>query len=76
VYERDDEGALRLHELGAPNHEEITDVAKWTHARLGHVLERHGRSLDEDAPDDGAVDLLAREQPVLASCYEASTADR
>jgi hypothetical protein len=40
------------------------------------VLERHGRSLDEDAPDDEAADLLAREQPVLASCYGASTADR
>jgi hypothetical protein len=24
------------------------------------VLERHGRSLDEDAPDDDAADLLAR----------------
>jgi hypothetical protein len=76
VYVRDDDGELRFHELGAPTHEEITDVARWTHERLGRVLERHGRSLDEGAPDDGAADLLAREQPVLASCYEASTADR
>jgi hypothetical protein len=76
VYVTDDEGVLRFHELGAPTNEEITEVAKWTHERLGRVLERHGRSLDEDAPDDEAADLLAREQPVLASCYGASTADR
>jgi hypothetical protein len=76
VYVRDDEGALRFHELGDPTHEEITDVARWTHERLDRVLERHNRSLDDLAGDDGAVDLLAREQPVLASCYEASTADR
>jgi hypothetical protein len=58
---------LRFHEIGTPTHEEIYDVARWIHERLGRVLERHGRSLDEDAPDDDAADLLAREQPVLAS---------
>ncbi len=60
VYVRDDAGALRFHDLGAPTHEELTDVASWTHERLRRVLERHGRSLDDDA-----TDLLAREQPVL-----------
>jgi hypothetical protein len=28
VYVRDDEGALRFHEFGAPTHEEIDEVAK------------------------------------------------
>ncbi|KIG12267.1 hypothetical protein DB30_01743 [Enhygromyxa salina] len=39
------------------------------------MLERHGRSLDELACED-APDLLAQEQPALASCYGASVADR
>jgi hypothetical protein len=63
VYVRDDKGELRFHELGAPTNEEIHDVARWSHERLGRVLERQGRSLD-----DGTADLLAREQPVPASC--------
>jgi hypothetical protein len=69
VYVTDDEGVLRFHELGAPTNEEITEVAKWTHERLGRVLERHGRSLDEDAPDDGAADLLAREERLDLTAY-------
>ncbi|WP_219906710.1 hypothetical protein, partial [Enhygromyxa salina] len=52
VYVRDDEGELRFHSLGAPTHEEVTEVARWTHARLSGVLERHGRSFDELACDD------------------------
>ena len=47
VYVRDDEGELRFHSLGAPTSEEVTEVARWTHARLSGVLERHGRSFDE-----------------------------
>ncbi|KIG11610.1 Transposon-like protein [Enhygromyxa salina] len=42
VYVRDDEGELRFHSLGAPTREEVTEVARWTHERLGRVLERHG----------------------------------
>ncbi|WP_181197928.1 transposase, partial [Enhygromyxa salina] len=38
VYVRDDEGELRFHSLGAPTHEEVTEVARWTHARLSGVL--------------------------------------
>jgi hypothetical protein len=75
VYVRDGEGELRFHSLGAPTSEEVTEVARWTHERLGRVLERHGRSLDVLACDD-APDLLAQEQPALASCYGASVADR
>lgn len=46
-------------------------MAAETHARI-RVLARRGRSLDgvDDAPDE-----LASAEPVLASCYAASTAD-
>ena len=76
VYVRDERGVLCFHELGAPTHEEITDVARWTHERLARVLASHGRSLDELADDDAAADVLVQEQPVLASCYGASAADQ
>ncbi|WP_240480227.1 hypothetical protein [Enhygromyxa salina] len=50
--------------LGAPTSQEVTEVARWTHERLGRVLERHGRSLDElgcdDAPDLRSVKALAQ----------------
>ncbi|KIG16812.1 Transposon-like protein [Enhygromyxa salina] len=75
VYVRDDEGELRFHSLGAPTSRQLTEVAKWTPERLGRVLERHGRSFDELACED-APELLAQEQPALASCYRASVADR
>jgi hypothetical protein len=51
----------------------VVQVATWVHERLARVLERHGRSLEghDDAPS-----VLADEQPVLASLYDASAADR
>jgi hypothetical protein len=66
VYIRGPTGGLRFHRLTRPTSEQVAEVARWTHERLGRVLERHGRSLDEldDAPDE-----LAQDQPALASCY-------
>jgi hypothetical protein len=73
VYIRDEAGGLRFCELPSPTPEQVAEVARWTHERLGRVLERHGRSLDDldDAPDE-----LAQDQPALASCYGASVSDR
>jgi hypothetical protein len=68
-------GELRFRPLPRPSTEEVHRVARWTHERLGRVLARHGRSLDEFTSDD-APDKLADEQPVLASCYGASVGDR
>ena len=34
MYVRDDEGELRFHSLGAPTHEEVTEVARWTSSRV------------------------------------------
>lgn len=72
VYVRGEDGELEFHPLGEPSHDEVAEVAAWTHAKLLEVLDRHGRSLDgvEDAPDP-----LREEQPALASCYGASAAD-
>ena len=54
------------------NAEEVARVAAWTHEALLRVLSRHGRSLEglDESPDD-----IVHDQPVLASCYSASTAD-
>ena len=73
VYIREATGGLRFHGLTSPTPEQVAEVARWTHERLGRVLERHGRSLDEldDAPDE-----LAQDQPALASCYGAAVGDR
>jgi hypothetical protein len=70
VYVRDAQGALSFHALSAPSGEDVVQVAAWTHVVIVRVLERHGRSLEGDAPE-----VLAQEQPVLASCYGASAAD-
>jgi len=72
VYVRNERGKLQFHELGTPTSEEVAEVARWTHERLQIVLERHGRSLE----DNDAADVLAQEQPALASCYGASVGDR
>jgi hypothetical protein len=45
-------------------------VLAWVHERIARVLERHGRSLEGE---DDAPSVLAEEQPVLASLYDAWT---
>jgi hypothetical protein len=65
VYVRDERGELCFHELGTLPCVEVAEVARWTHERLRIVLERHGRSLD----DNDAPDVLAQEQPALASSH-------
>ncbi len=44
VYVRQAGGALVFHVLGAPEPEDVVDVARWTHAGLLRALERRGRS--------------------------------
>jgi Transposase zinc-binding domain/Putative transposase len=73
VYVRDESGALQFHRLADPTHEDVVQVATWTHQRLARVLERHGHSLDAE---DDAPNVLADDQPALASLYDASAADR
>jgi hypothetical protein len=72
VYVRDAAGKLVFHALPEPSAEELAQVAQWTHAALGRVLERHGRSLESD---EGRTDALSAEEPALAACYGASAAD-
>lgn len=72
VYVRDATGTLVFHALCAPTHEEVQQVAAWTHAGIERALQARGRSLDADAGDAHG---LTDEQPVLASCYAASAAD-
>ncbi|WP_052551810.1 transposase [Enhygromyxa salina] len=56
VYVRDDEGELRFHSLGAPTSQEVTEVARWTHARLGRVLVGdHDQAHRTAAPGAGHV---------------------
>ncbi|WP_181197423.1 transposase [Enhygromyxa salina] len=59
--------------LPKPTSEQVAEVARWTHEAIARVLARHGRSLDGF---DDVVDVLADEQPALASCYGASVGDR
>jgi hypothetical protein len=73
VYVRDESGALQFHRLPDPTHEEVVQVATWVHERLARVFERHGRLLEGD---DDTPSVLADEQTVLASLYDASAADR
>jgi hypothetical protein len=61
--------ALQFHRLADPTHEDVVQVATWTHQRLARVLERHGHSLDAE---DDAPNVLANDQPALASLYDAS----
>ncbi|MDQ3037095.1 MAG: hypothetical protein M3Y87_32170, partial [Myxococcota bacterium] len=56
------DGALAFHALGAPEPEDVADVARWTHAGLLRALERRGRSIELPADD-----AFASEEPVLAS---------
>jgi hypothetical protein len=69
----DAHGVLRFHELPEPSGQEVAAVARWAHARLVRVLERHGRCLE--GMNEVADDAMAQEQPVLASCYGASAGD-
>jgi len=72
VYVRDEQGELQFHPLPEPTGEEVAQVAAWTHEALLRVLARHGRSLEGV---DESPDAIVHDQPVLASCYAASTAD-
>jgi hypothetical protein len=73
VYVRDSSDELVFEPLPPPTAEEVATVATETYRRLERVLERHGRSLDGLGEEP---DRLQDEQPVLATCYGASAADR
>lgn len=71
-------GSAELHfeSLPAPSLEEVQDVARRTAARVETLLERTGRFSDVERAADEALDPLAADQPVLASCYQAASAGR
>ena len=61
---RFEDGDLRFLALPDPTPAKVAQLAAWTHALLVRILERHGRLGD-----------LAADQPVLASCYDATAGD-
>jgi hypothetical protein len=63
---------LHSHALPEPTADDVAQVAAWTHAGVVRAFERAGRPLD--GLDETAGEL-AQEQPVLASCYAASSGD-
>ena len=69
VYVEREAGALSFMALPAPSADEVLDVAQRTAKRVGALLEKRRRTLDGD---DDAQALLAQDQPVLASCYNAA----
>lgn len=72
VHENDDPRApLEFHELSAPTHADIAEVAARTAARVEKILRARGRSLDAELGDDTPPEL-ALDEPGLAACYAAA----
>ena len=69
-----EQGCLTFHALEPPSHQDVAQVAAWTHAGVLRVLHRHGRSL-EGVVDETGGDSFHDDCPVLASCYAASAND-
>jgi len=72
VYARSENGALRFHPLPPPDDVEVERVARQVARRLARLLERRGLGDDAAAGDD----ILATEEPLLASLYAASITSR
>ena len=72
VYERSAGGTPRFHPLPPPDDTEVERVARQVARRLARLLERRG--LGDDASAEG--DILATEEPLLATLYAASITSR
>jgi hypothetical protein len=72
VYVRDESGTLIFHALPTPTHEEVALVAARTAARVERLLQKRGRTLEDEAGDEGLQPELAFDEPGLAACYSAA----
>ncbi len=72
VFAEDDTGELRFHQAEAPRDEEIAALLAKIRTRILRHLDKQGL-LDDD---QGRVDPLSDEAPLLASCYATSIGQR